>query len=105
MMTVIWQINDLNVSHREPFEVTKFETILVHHIWVQTQSTKINVSWLSGDRFVLLRTRGGESINDQILIEGPRQVSRRAEKDLCQTISISYGPNNKLIGIIVSRGR
>ena len=28
MMTVVWTVNDLKVSHKDPFEVTKFATYL-----------------------------------------------------------------------------
>ena len=52
----------------------------------------------------LLRTRDGESLNDQILTEDPVQVFRRFDRDIYHSRSIPYVPNKGRRGIRGFRG-
>ena len=50
-----------------PVWSNQVHTILFRQIWEETNSTQGKGSWLSMDIFGLLKTRGGEGINDLIL--------------------------------------
>ena len=43
MMTVVWHIDDLKVSHKDPFEVTKFFTYFSNINWKKRTVHRVKV--------------------------------------------------------------
>ena len=100
-MTVVWHVNDIKISHKDLFEVTKFDQYLS---MIYRDNPKVHKkTWLPRYGFGLIRTRGVKILDNKIFKEGPRRVPRRVERDVRHSNSRPYVPNNKLRGSRVFR--
>ena len=82
---VVFHIDDLKLSEKNPFLSDQVHTILVNNKREETKVTQGKVTLLSRDGFGKLGTRVGEVFNDKIVTEGNRYILIIVYRDVCHT--------------------